>query len=189
MSRTVPFSFAAAVVLTSACAPPEGPVSEVTVQAVRPPASAAPAPSGDPPAPSSTSSTSSTASTATTGSTQAPKASCPPTFAQAYVGGCHLGDAPCSYPEGSCQCDGFPQCGGAMRPPAVPSAPGKLRCTASDAQWIRPDGCTDAIPKEGAPCAKAGQLCSYGDCAWSAVKATCKGGAWRLTQYRGPPPP
>ena len=170
----------APLTVAAACAAQEKTATEVTL----PPQPAAAAAT-----PTASATTTASAAPVASSAVQAPSASCPPTFAAAYVASCHVGDAPCSYPEGTCQCGDYPHCGGARMPPARPGQPGKEYCNATDPKWLRPDGCTDGTPKDGAPCAKDGQVCSYGPCSWSAIKASCKGGVWHLSQYHGPPPP
>lgn len=183
-------------VLATACAAgghAANDATEVTVPPAASSASSQPAADGSRTASSSASASASatTSPVAPPGaSADAPAALCPPTFAQAYDGAhCSIGDAPCVYPEGSCECGGFPQCGGAAFRPEPPGGPGRRYCTASDPGWRRPDGCTDGTPKEGARCGKPGQVCKYGPCGWGAITATCRSGAWHLTQDRGPPPP
>jgi hypothetical protein len=90
---------------------------------------------------------------------------------------------------GDCSCSDGPHCGGARVMPAPIGHPGRLACWPTKPTAIGPDGCSYGTPAEGSACAPSGKVCVYGECAWSAATATCKGGTWSVSQYHGPPPP
>lgn len=102
---------------------------------------------------------------------------------------CKYGEAPCNYPEGTCECGPPPHCGGAMMRAPQRGETGLWYCTPKDTSRLRADGCTYAQPADGAPCSKPDMSCVYGECAWSAATARCTKGKWRITQYHGPGPP
>lgn len=120
----------------------------------------------------------------------APKPVCPTSFRATHTTACILTQpvTRCEYAEAECYCGPPPQCGGAYMPHPLGS-PGQWHCTPKIAGVVRADGCPLAPPPKGAACATAGKTCEYGPCSWSRTTATCKGGAWNVTQYMGPPPP
>ncbi|MFI5298164.1 MAG: hypothetical protein ACHREM_08705 [Polyangiales bacterium] len=98
-------------------------------------------------------------------------ASCPVTWTAATTGnhdGLCATTIVCGYAEGSCTCEGF--CGGIAIPDADLSP--HWACTPN-----RTDGCSDATPKDGDPCAVAGQACTYGPCCVTTY--TCTSGHWK----------
>jgi hypothetical protein len=115
---------------------------------------------------------------------------CPATFRAAETAHCVLGQEPsqCNYAEADCYCSPPPQCGGAyMHHP--PGSQGYFTCNPKSASVLRGDGCPYQVPANGATCATEDKACLYGPCSWSTTTATCKSGAWVVTQYMGPPPP
>lgn len=116
-------------------------------------------------------------------------AHCAATYAEAALAPCFYGNPPCTYPEGRCSCDVPPQCGGAIRPPPPEGKRFPTACTPNVPPPFRADGCPWSAPANGSKCAVTGKACSYGECSWSAAHATCVAGAWKITQYSGPPPP
>jgi hypothetical protein len=133
-----------------------------------------------------------TTATTATASTAGPVTNaCPSSFGDAQRrNGCVIGSTPaCSYAEGACTCNQFPNCGGVMRAPAPPGGPGMWNCGSNDPRVLDPAGCAYVVPKDGASCSTAGKRCAYGACSWSQTVATCQGGAWHVEVHRGPPPP
>jgi len=117
---------------------------------------------------------------------------CASTLARAEGASCRIGDAPCTYADGSCNCADFPQCGGAQRPPANVGMPGIYACQPKDRKTaVRADGCPWDPPAAGAPCAKK-MSCTWGVCSWSTTQGTCDlatGAKWQITAHHSPPPP
>jgi hypothetical protein len=164
----------APLVVSLGCAASSPPVSSVTVPPAEASSDAAP-----PPAPT----------TREGSSTRPPnEPGCPEKFSLDSRD-CRIGEAVCNYPEGTCVCEGPPQCGGAARRPLVPGERGRLECMPKEPRTLRRDGCTFGAPAAGSACSPAGRVCVYGACSWSAATYTCKKGAWSVHQYHGPPPP
>jgi hypothetical protein len=176
-------------VVIASCSPREPPQHAVAAPPVPSAESSAPAASASAP-PVATIEAPAIADAGVVAAKDAAVALCPVSFVVAQTDrGCRIGDAECSYPEGTCQCDGFPRCGGAMMQLAVKGQAGQLKCAPKSPQTLRVDGCTFATPVEGSSCGKAARTCVYGACAWNQTTATCAGGTWKLSHYTGPPPP